>query len=51
MEAGIEELAQALRCVRDRIGPGDAECVEAESARLFGQRAFGRSRRQKSRLA
>jgi hypothetical protein len=51
MDAGGKELAQALRRVRDGIGPRDAERVEAKGAGLFGQRALGRVRRQKSRLA
>ena len=39
------------RRARDGIGPRDAERVEAERASLFGERALGRGRRQKSRLA
>jgi hypothetical protein len=51
MDAGRQELPQPLRRARDRTGPRDAERVEAERASLFGQRALGRGRRQKSRLA
>jgi hypothetical protein len=51
MDAGSQELPQPLRRARDGIGPRDAEGVEAERASLFGERALGRGRRQKSRLA
>jgi hypothetical protein len=51
MDAASQELPQSLRRARDGVGPGDAEGVEAERASLFGERALGRGRRQKSRLA
>jgi hypothetical protein len=51
MDAGSQELPQPFGRARDGIGPRDAERVEAERAGLFGERALGRGRRQKSRLA
>jgi len=51
VDAGSKELPQPLGRVRNRIGPRDAERVEAECAGRFGQRALGRGRCQKSRLA
>jgi hypothetical protein len=51
MDAGSQELPQPFGRARDRIWPGNAERVEAERASPFGQRALGRGRRQKSRLA
>jgi hypothetical protein len=51
MHARRQKLPQPFGGVRDGIGPGDAERVEAERAGLFGQRALGRGRSQKSRLA
>jgi hypothetical protein len=51
MDAVGQELPQPLGGARHCRRPRDAERVEAECTGRFGQRALGRSRRQKSRLA
>jgi hypothetical protein len=51
MGAGGKELAQAHGGPRNGIGARNADGVKALRAGGFGQRAFERGRRQKSRLA
>jgi len=50
--AGGEELREGILALRDRVGPRHRDGVEAERARLRGERAFERDRiGQKSRSA
>jgi hypothetical protein len=51
MAAGFDERAQRCGRARNGVGPRDAEGIEAMRAGRFGERALGRGRRQKSRLA
>jgi hypothetical protein len=51
VRAGIEECAQPFRRKRDGVRPRDADDVKTERARLRGEFALERFRRQKSRLA
>ena len=52
MVAGGEELGEDVFALRDRVGPRHRDGVEAERARLRGERAFERDRiGQKSRSA
>jgi hypothetical protein len=51
MGAGVQKRAQPLGGERDRVRARDADDVEAERARLRGERALERRRAQKSRLA
>ena len=51
VDAVGQELPQPLGRVRHCVGPRDAERVEARGAGRLRQRALGRSRGQKSRLA
>jgi hypothetical protein len=51
MAAGFEECAQRSGRARNDVWPRDAEGVEAVRTGGFGERALGRGRRQKSRLA
>jgi hypothetical protein len=49
---GGEELREGMFALRDRVGPRHRDGVEAERARLRGERAFERDRiGQKSRSA
>ena len=53
MGAGLEEFAEMICCLRDRVGLGDADAIEAERFGLARQRGFqfgaGRFFVQKSR--
>jgi hypothetical protein len=51
VRAGVEKRVQPIRRQRDGIGARDADDVKAECARLRGECALERGRRQKSRLA
>jgi hypothetical protein len=51
MRAVGEEIAQALRGMRNRIRARDADRIEALGARRFDKRCLKRGRRQKSGLA
>ena len=42
MRAGVEEIAEMLRGVRDRVGIGDADAIEAERAGFARELLEGR---------
>jgi hypothetical protein len=40
MRAGVEEVAEMLRGIRDRTRIGDTDTIESERARLMAERRF-----------
>jgi hypothetical protein len=51
VRAGIEEIPQPLRGLRDRVRPRNADNVKALRAGKSGEFGLERRRTQKSRLA